>query len=491
MLRPLLVLLISLLIASAQFVSTGPTTILLQGGDTEIYQNGACNTPIFDPLNPNNLYVATVSGGVWMTSNANDSPNPANLLPKYTPLTDNTACNGARAIAFDSSDPNLLCVGCGDFSSNFINSHLLPGVYCIQRNDTMPSWELVSGSSLRGLRITQIFVNNGKIQLTTSSLEWNYVSTNDGYFIIAGGNVQKKIKGNYSDMVATTSGVTLIACPDKKGCKSSYFGIYNVTSNENLTPQEMADQLNSNKNNFPRIIFASTNDASYVYAMVIVNNGTDVTYLWSSINGATFTQFSTPNGITASYHHAAIAISPTSNTIVYLSGAQLYKDPDQWPYRAGVWYANLSSPSPIWKNITENPDPFAWPHSDTRGITFNANHAMLLCTDGGLYICNEPLEESPVWTYMGGNIAATELFSASRNPFDQSPFGGCVDNGLPYVNASIEAVGRGEDMGGGDGSGVTTTNYDDQSAVLYFWSQVWGLSYCIVNNTDSNVRTSL
>ncbi len=74
---------------------------------------GAVEAIAADPTNADNVYIVTVNGGVWHTTNATNSN------PIWTPLTDKLSGLSMASIVFDPLDAtrNTLWVGYGRVSS--------------------------------------------------------------------------------------------------------------------------------------------------------------------------------------------------------------------------------------------------------------------------------------------------------------------------------------------------------------------------------------
>ncbi|NEP12654.1 MAG: DUF4347 domain-containing protein [Symploca sp. SIO2C1] len=99
-----------------QWIAQGPSPAT--GGQVEnVTPNnevaGAIHTVLAHPENADILYIGTVNGGIWKTTNATDSS------PNWTPLTDNLPGNSIGAMEFDPIDKSnqTIVAGIGRFSS--------------------------------------------------------------------------------------------------------------------------------------------------------------------------------------------------------------------------------------------------------------------------------------------------------------------------------------------------------------------------------------
>src|SRR5262245_10375542 len=106
--------------AHAQWIEQGPG--IIRNGQTEgIPDNpvvGAVNAVVAaTPTDGNVVYIGTVNGGVWKTTNATAAP------PTWTPLTDHLSFVGVfpglsiASLAMSPTDPNTLFAGTGSTSA--------------------------------------------------------------------------------------------------------------------------------------------------------------------------------------------------------------------------------------------------------------------------------------------------------------------------------------------------------------------------------------
>ena len=65
-----------------------------------------CLAAIFMPANSQTLYLGSVNGGVWKTTNFFATPQP-----HYIPLTDMNLCQSVSALSYSLTDPNFIAYG--------------------------------------------------------------------------------------------------------------------------------------------------------------------------------------------------------------------------------------------------------------------------------------------------------------------------------------------------------------------------------------------
>src|SRR6266550_6050275 len=96
---------------AAIWVEQGPGPILFDSNTRLPPDNpasGAVNAIAPSPTNPNLLYIGTVNGGIWRTTNLTASN------PNWTPLTDQQLpALSIRSLAISPANPNVIFAGTG------------------------------------------------------------------------------------------------------------------------------------------------------------------------------------------------------------------------------------------------------------------------------------------------------------------------------------------------------------------------------------------
>jgi hypothetical protein len=145
----------------ATLVSQGPIRIK-HGAVEGMVDNpviGAVNRILPHPTNPNIMYIGSVNGGVWRTTNAKSSD------PTWTPLTDNLYSTSIGALAFDTNDTsyNTIIAGIGRTSALAQRGGALSGLQILKTTDngtTFTQTQVGVSSNeigrLRGLNITGV-----------------------------------------------------------------------------------------------------------------------------------------------------------------------------------------------------------------------------------------------------------------------------------------------------------------------------------------------
>src|SRR6516162_330670 len=136
-------------LAAPAWVEQGPGPIL-NGQDEGLTNNpvaGAINAIV--PISADIVFVGTVNGGVWKTSNATAA------TPTWTPLTDaQLPALSINSLAVSPVDSNTLFAGTGSTSSFSFNGS--PGFGVARSTDGGATWTVVAAATFAGRRIASI-----------------------------------------------------------------------------------------------------------------------------------------------------------------------------------------------------------------------------------------------------------------------------------------------------------------------------------------------
>ena len=138
---------------------------------------GAIQAVVTHPTNPDVMWVGSVNGGVWGTTNA------TSLSPAWTPLTNGLPNESIGAMVLDPSDNSgqTLLAGYGAKSSFYGNSGVLGGL--IRTDNAGLSWTQLGTTFFNGQSITGIAANGNTIVAGSSPFYSNAgisQSTNGG-----------------------------------------------------------------------------------------------------------------------------------------------------------------------------------------------------------------------------------------------------------------------------------------------------------------------
>lgn len=163
-------------IAPAAWIPQGPSPSL--NGQTENIPDsnpvsGAIHVVQAHPTNADIVYIGSVNGGIWKTTNATSAS------PTWTNLTDSQASQSIGAIEFDPTDPtfNTIYAGFGNFSSYGFIGQNRAGL--IKSTDGGTTWTPVAG--MAGRNISGIAARGNTIVVAVNIAD-DYTYPNVGLF---------------------------------------------------------------------------------------------------------------------------------------------------------------------------------------------------------------------------------------------------------------------------------------------------------------------
>ena len=188
-----------MLLSAGTWVSEGPSPI--DYGQTENVTpkdntgnplnevDGAVETVVTSPTNANVMYIGTVNGGVWETTDALDTS------PTWTPLTDTKESLSIGAMAIDPTNANNIVAGVGHVSAYSLEGGSLIGI--LHTTDGGATWQQQDGGGvLDGKSISGVVVRGSTIVLSVSATDSGSANDCGIYRSTDGGNTFTEISGS-------------------------------------------------------------------------------------------------------------------------------------------------------------------------------------------------------------------------------------------------------------------------------------------------------
>jgi hypothetical protein len=461
-------------LAAPAWVEQGPGPIfnvnIVEGLPGPNPAAGAINAIVADPTTADIVFVGTVNGGVWKTSNATAA------TPTWTPLTDQQLpALSMNSLAVSPVSPSTLFAGTGSTSSlSFRGSS---GFGVARSTNVGATWIVLARSTFAGRRIDSIVptrLSGGNVVLAATLFDGGgvYRSTDNGVSFT-------RISGNATSILPDAGVSKLIADPSNSnrfyaGVPASFgggpaAGVYR-SDDGGLTWTAASAGVTGLATSY-RILLSVHNDATnnVVYAAVIVDNGVGVTPRFtlsgvfrSTNQGGSWTSLGVPAppiypGGQGNIH-GALAADPTSPNVVFIAGD---RQDSPFPNANGCtrFSANVFRyTGTAWENVVCNGALGTSPHADSRDMQFDADGNLLQANDGGIYrLVNPSTAGTRRWVPVVGDIRPTEYHSVAFDPLSKVTFGGTQDNGTP-IQLAPGAFPAGQ-LVGGDG-GVVAVDAD-------------------------------
>jgi hypothetical protein len=478
--------------AAPAWVEQGPGPIFnganVQGLPGPNPAAGAINAIVADPMTADIVFVGTVNGGVWKTSDATAA------TPTWAPLTDQQLpALSINSLAMSPVSPSTLFAGTGSTSSlSFRGSS---GFGVARSTNFGATWIVLARPTFAGRRIDSIVptqLSGGNVVLAATLFDGGgvYRSTDNGVtFTRMSGNGTSGLPGaGVSKLVADPSNPNRFYA----GVQASLgggaaAGVYR-SDDGGVIWTSFSTGITSLATSY-RILLSVHNDATanVVYAAVIVDNGVGVTPRFrlsgvfrSTNQGVSWTSLGVPAppilpGGQGNIH-GALAADPTNANVVFISG-----DRQASPFPNATGCTSFSASvfrytGTVWENVVCNGALGTSPHPDSRDMQFDADGNLLQANDGGIYrLVNPNTTATRQWLPAVGNIRPTELHSVAFDPLSKVTFGGSQDNGTPYQLAPGGFLGN--ELFGGDG-GVVAVDADQAAhpgtTLRYSSSQFFG-----------------
>lgn len=426
---------------------------------------GAIHTVLAHPTNPQILYIGSVNGGVWKTTNAQSA------TPSWKPLTDTMATSAIGALDLDPTIANAKTIwaGVGKFSSLGRLGGNRVGLY--KSTNEGNSWTSVTGSgTLLGKNISGLaargntiviavdtadaftFANIGIWRSTDGGTTFTQIGVGNGAATGLPGGVTYDLVG---DRANPSRLFTSVVFADSLGGQNGVYRSTNTGANWTKVSNAAMDAL---------LISGVTSNVEFaargnnVYA-AIANSGRLAGLFRSGDGGTTWTSMDLPKtgpnnvgihpGGQASIH-LSIAADPTADNVVYIGGdrqpfrAEEGLGPPQFPNSIGAQNfsgrlfrcdASLPAGSQCTPLTHIGTVSNSSPHADSREMTFDAAGNLLETDDGGVYRRTSPGTAAGDWFSIVGDLQVSEQHDASYDTLADVVFVGTQDNDDPHQNS--------------------------------------------------------
>lgn len=481
------------------WISQGPDSII-GGANVRVEgktQAGALAAVVAHPTDPNILWVSSVNGGIWKTTNA----TAAN--PTWSTTTDAMPSLSINALDIDPDNPNNLIAGVGTRSSLGRIGGKLSGL--LRTTDGGTTWtplgqtgtanlqgHLFSGVAVRGSTI--VAVSREKFVDGRNFFGELLRSTDNGE-TFSRVNVADRTERLYTELVVDpTNPNRLYAAAIKEGA-----GVF-VSNDGGATWQATAtlEELTASSAN-ARIAVGKSGE---IYVGV-VNEGLEVVYRsadqganWASMGVPTTQEGDNLVGIHPGGQgglHFSIAADPTNANVVYVGGDAQPRINNSFPNSIGALsfsgrlFRGEFGTTKTWTPITDNfadpdgengPIDGTGPHADSRNMTFSANGTLIEVDDGGIYQRTAPTQDTGIWTSLMGTtgissgLRITEVHSVDWDSKTKRILAGAQDNGVLAGRANANQPW--DELRGGDGGRVAIDDISGENSLWYFSSQRLG-----------------
>ncbi|NJN92681.1 MAG: DUF11 domain-containing protein [Anaerolineales bacterium] len=377
---------------------------------------GRVRSLLIHPTNPNLMWLGSVSGGIWRTTDGGAS---------WQPVDDFMANLAVSTLAMHPANPNIIYAGTGE---GFYNFDGIQGAGVFKSVDGGVTWAQLAA---------------------TATSAWYYVNR----LAIAPNNEQVLLAATGSGLYRTTTGgvawslvngtemldVNFHPTNSNLAIASSWSGLVWYSTNGGQT-WTLATGLPSAGR--VEVAYAPSNP-SIVYASVDTSGG----QMWKSANGGqSYTLVNTGNAYLGSqgWYDNIIWVDPTDSSRLIVGGIDLWRSNNGGATLTQIseWWRAPESAHADHHFIIEQP-----------GFNGTTNKTVFFTNDGGIYKTSDVYSVSTGgspngWQELNNNLGITQFYGAGGNPTSGVIVGGTQDNGTLRYNGNTEAWST---MFGGDG----------------------------------------
>ena len=396
---------------------------------------GRVRSILIHPTNPDVMWLGSVTGGIWKTTNGGLS---------WAPLDDFMGNLSVTTMVMSPSDPNVIYAGTGEgvFLVNHVRD-LTRGAGVFKSIDGGTTWKQLSSTA------TPDWYHVGRLAINPSNNQTLLAATGSGIWRSLDGGTTWTQQSQFAmldiDFHPTDGNKCIASGTAGSGVRYSNDGglTWNQAAGIPFFGRIEVAYARSN----PAIVYASLDNRG---GEIYVSTDGGQTFTLSS-TGLNF--FAPAGGGGQGWYDNALWVDPTNSNTVIVGGIDLWRSID-----GGTTFTKISR----WESAPNS--AHADQHVIVESSQFNGstNRTVFFGNDGGLYRAFDVYAVSQFdgWTELNNNLGITQFYSGAGNPSTGRLIGGTQDNGTLRYTGNTETWNTpfGGD-GGWSAADATDPNY--------------------------------
>jgi len=447
-------------------------------------QGGRTRALLFDKDDVNTIFIASVAGGIYKSTNRGLNWAPLNSYDGFSTVVSIAQANDAQGTIFVGTGEGLAQIGASSLNSGNAGN----GIWLSK--DKGETWQHVTSTDLL----------NGAISVPSGGV-WSEVNdlaispVNNDLLIAATANglrISTNATAAANQITFTTvpgisgRGQALTISPDGTTAFAAVSG--RTFRSVDYTNNFLSGWVQMPTDNGQRAdIKIAPSNPDYVYTTISNAQGCLVS-IWRSTNGGdTWTRivqggapfildpFNQPTGTPGQcqgqgwYDHT-LAINPADENKIYIGGITLY-----------TWGSGTGGLKKANKIETEGGNFFdpQYIHADIHKIIFSPHdptgNTMFIGSDGGVTFCYNAFTGFPDnmrYSTVNKNYNTKQVYGMGAGRYGEA-IAGSQDNGTMYVDYGRSSLNAGIDVSGGDGGYAEVSHFDPD--ILFSTSQFGSL----------------
>lgn len=392
---------------------------------------GRIRSIVIQPNNANNMWVGSVSGGIWRTTNAGAS---------WFPVNDFMANLAISTMVINPANANILYAGTGE---GFTNLDSIQGAGVFRSTDGGTSWNQLESTN----NSTFNFVNrlavspNGATLLAANNTGISRSTDSGATWTL--GLVGRQILD--ADFQPDDSSRVIAG-----GLGGAFFS---VDGGQNWASATFAPAISNGgtlaTNGRVELSYAPSS-TSVVYAGVNRNNGE---IYRSTDGGQTYNRVSTGINYMGNqgWYDNSVWVNPQNSNFIVVGGIHLWRSTDGGANLTQISSGGVNSPHADHHIMVSHP-----------AFDNNTNRTVYSGNDGGIHLTNNiaTATTSSGWGELNNNLGITQFYGAAGNPTSGVIIGGTQDNGtLRYTGGTKNWTSTALGDGGYSAADPTNANF--------------------------------